>query len=42
MVLDVMIDHVLAEEIEVKSLFRFFWDTLYIIFYQDIRLATQH
>ena len=29
--LDVMIDPVIAEKIEVKSLFPFFWDTLYII-----------
>ena len=29
--LDVMIDPVIAEKIEVKSLFPFFWDTLYLL-----------
>ena len=35
--LDVMIDPVIAEKIEVKSLFPFFWDTLYIIVWDKSR-----
>ena len=39
MVLAVKIDQIIAEKIEVKSLFPFFWDTRYM--YQPLYSMTQ-